>query len=226
LLNIAEVPVPFANPAAPLPAKVTTVPVVVINLIAEFPRSATNTSPLLSTATPLGSLKVTESAVLENPTLPLPAIVVTVPCGDIYRIALFCSSATNKNPSELIATPTGILNEACSFEPSDAPGAPVPAKVVTDEPPCVEIGGGVPGLFLLQAVRSNATAKDNVKDLFIFYIYLFKLTLVFFWTFRFQNKSIDINQFAKVIIAAQMFQWAFINIFETLHCQKYFAFYE
>ncbi len=81
LLNVAAVPVPLAEPTVPLPAKVVTSPAGVIFLIALFPKSATNTFPLLSTHVAFGALKVALVPVpFANPEVPEPANVLTVNC--------------------------------------------------------------------------------------------------------------------------------------------------
>ena len=89
LLKEAAVPVPFAEPALPVPAKVLTSPAGVIFLIRLLVTSATYTLSLLSTATPEGPLK--EAAVpvpsAEPVTPAVPAKVVTSPADVIFLIS-------------------------------------------------------------------------------------------------------------------------------------------
>ena len=131
-LKEAEVPVPFALPLTPLPAKVVTTPAGVIFRSTLLPLSATYTFPNGSVPTPKGPLN--EAAVpvpLVNPETPLPAKVVTTPAGVILRIRLFPKSDTYKLPAASVSIPVGLLNEAAVPVPLALPETPLPAKVVT-----------------------------------------------------------------------------------------------
>ena len=78
MLKEAEVPVPFALPALPLPANVETTPAGVILRIRWFSLSATYIFPLASTLKPTVPLKEAEVPVpFELPELPVPTKVDT-----------------------------------------------------------------------------------------------------------------------------------------------------
>jgi len=88
-LKLDAEPLPFAEPASPVPAKVVTAPKEVIFLIKLLLESATYTFPFASTAIPLGYEKLAAVPVpFEDPTEPLPATVVTTPADVIFRILL------------------------------------------------------------------------------------------------------------------------------------------
>ena len=72
----ADALAPFAQPIVDVPANVDVTPAGVMRLILPFPLSATKTSPLESTATPAGRLKVAAVPSVE-PDAPVPASVVT-----------------------------------------------------------------------------------------------------------------------------------------------------
>ena len=94
-LNEAAVPRPSALEALPLPARVVTTPPGLILRTLRLLKSATNTFPAASSATDAAILKAaavpTPSA--KAPT-PLPARVVTLPVGLIFRTLLPVSSPT------------------------------------------------------------------------------------------------------------------------------------
>lgn len=95
--NRAAAPVPSDQPVTPgLPATVDTAPAWVTRRIVALPASATNTSPAGVTATALGYANDAPaplpSALPDAPGVP--AIVVTVPADEIFRITWFHASAT------------------------------------------------------------------------------------------------------------------------------------
>ena len=110
----AEVPVPSASVAPPLPAKVDTVPLGRMSLMRWLPVSLTYTFPLASTTTPLGE---ENEAVLPMPLekgalQPVPARVVTAPRGEILRMRWLPVSATYTTPAESTVRPEGFRNLA------------------------------------------------------------------------------------------------------------------
>jgi hypothetical protein len=107
-LNEAPAPVPSANVADPLPASVVTTPPGVSLRMRWLFLSATMTLPLLSTATPEGSMnKAPAPAPSENPYDPPPASVVTTPPGVTLRMRWLLESATMTLPLLSTATPVG-----------------------------------------------------------------------------------------------------------------------
>ena len=131
--NCAEVPVPSALPAAPLPAIVPTKPEGRILRSRLFVQSQTNTLAKESTVTPRRRLK---AAAAPTPSakagLPEPAKVVTAPVGVMRRTRLLKSSPTYRlSEAGSTDTPTGKLNAATVPCPSAHPAAPLPASVLT-----------------------------------------------------------------------------------------------
>jgi hypothetical protein len=117
--SCADVPTPFAPPAAPLPASVDTTPEGRTLRTRLLEVSATYTAPKESTGTPWGRLNVGPR-------------VVTAPAGEILRTRLFPQSPTYTF-SETGSTDTafGKLKTAAVPCPSTNPVAPLPASVLT-----------------------------------------------------------------------------------------------
>ena len=128
-LKAAFVPVPSANAADPLPAKVLTTPPGDTLRMRWLEESTTNTLPMESMDTPQGPLN---EALVPAPSakaaVPLPASVDTTPPGVILRMRL--PSETRALPTESRARPTKNENKAPVPVPSAYPLEP-PANVLT-----------------------------------------------------------------------------------------------
>lgn len=138
-----------------------------------LPKSATKTLFSVSTAIPIGLLKVAALPVPSaRPAAPLPASVVTVPSGVIFLMRLLPWSATYKLSLALIARPLGLLNRAFVPFPSAKPYVP-PAKVVVV--PGKSTSGGVSGdssSFTVQPQMLSVTTEATVIRV------LFKLVMI------------------------------------------------
>ena len=87
-----------------------------------LPKSATNTVPDASTATPEGQAKsaAEPTPLIEPGVVPVvepPASVVTVPLGEMARILLLTKSATSTVPDASTAMPRGRLKSAAEPTP-------------------------------------------------------------------------------------------------------------
>jgi hypothetical protein len=132
-LNCADVPIPLAPPAVPLPANVDTTPEGRILRTRWLITSATYTLPRESAETPLGSQN--EEAVprpFAKAAVPEPAKVVTAPKGVIRRTRWPPQSPTNMlRETGSTDTPCGLMNAAAVPCPSAHPAVPLPASVLT-----------------------------------------------------------------------------------------------
>mmetsp|Transcript_36206 Transcript_36206/g.84853 ORF Transcript_36206/g.84853 Transcript_36206/m.84853 type:complete len:206 (-) Transcript_36206:2669-3286(-) len=138
VLNDADAPLPFANPAIPDPAKVVTSPVESMILRTLWPPASVTraTRPSGEVAIPKGVLK---SALMPVPSVesmfPLPATVVTLKFVPSSRRSsrrirwLLLSAISTADPSEVIARPAGCENIAVEAGPSAYPCAGLPARV-------------------------------------------------------------------------------------------------
>ena len=128
-LKEAPVPVPSANAADPLPARVLTTPPGVTLRMRLLAESATNTLPMESVDTPQ---QLPNEALVPAPSakaaVPLPASVDTTPPGVILRMRL--PSETRALPTESRARPKVYENKAPVPVPSAYPLEP-PANVLT-----------------------------------------------------------------------------------------------
>ncbi len=118
-LNVANVPVPSFEPAAPEPASVETTRAREITRMRWF-HSETATLPSASSATPMGWSKSDDK-------------VETTPRGVTTRTRLLLVSATRKSPFPSMARPLGYRKRASAPTPSAKPPLPpgLPAKVAT-----------------------------------------------------------------------------------------------
>jgi hypothetical protein len=132
-LNLALVPIPFANEAAPLPTnRETTISGGVMRRIQSLSRSTTKRLLLPSTATPMGHENVAAVPVPSNaPLAPFPATVLTHPLGVILRILWELQLAAYRFPEESNAETSIWLKDAAVPSPFVTPAVPSPANVVT-----------------------------------------------------------------------------------------------
>ena len=133
--NEAPAPVPSANAADPLPAKVVTTPPGVTLRTRWLSLSATKALLDASMVKPQGPLNEAVAPVpSKNVAVPLPASKVTEPAGEILRIRLLPSSATNTLLTASVATSNGPINEALAPTPLAYVAVPLPANELTVPP--------------------------------------------------------------------------------------------
>jgi hypothetical protein len=136
-LNAARVPMPSANPAVPLPARVLSCPPATMRM-AWFRLSEMYSAPLASMARPMGLLsRALSRGPLTNPAVPLPAKVPVVPLGHTWRMAWLSPPARKRMPEGARTPWRGWLKRtALGVAASAYPGVtvPGPASVLTAPP--------------------------------------------------------------------------------------------
>lgn len=160
----ADAPVLSTQPHAPEPASATVTPLTVLALRTLWLLRSAMYTKVEKDASPLGCQKLTlPGAPSANVAAPLPLCVVTVPVlGSSLRRRLLSLSPIKTLSLASSAIPVGLLKVAPTPTPLAAPAAPLPARVLTMQPPMDAVGVSV-GVALGVALGGREGVVEGVE---------------------------------------------------------------